>query len=183
MLDVDRLQGIDAQLLQMEAMVDDLDARLAVQESATCHPQKKAAIEKTSIEKRADSVPLIAAVSEEELEAMPKYLRGRLTAGRINTVVDAINAALAEKYALLAKYADPAQQRSMLAADRQRCIEWRSGESNAADALISETDLRAHLSRGLDPPTRSILVVLRHAGRFREQRLLGGITRFLMQAN
>lgn len=134
-------------------------------------------------------VCFVAEMSTEELEAdVPRYLRGRLQAERINSFVAAFNRALGEKYALMARYAE--RGAAIGAGDRQRCVEWRQQQEDDATFgsaavggepvgcyFVTEADLKGAGVK-MDPQTRNVMTILRQVGRLREWRS-GGLVRYV----
>lgn len=162
------------------------DASLASLASTT--PKKHSS---SSMNTTRQGVCFIAEMSTEELEAdVPRYLRGRLQAERINSFVNAFNRALGEKYALMARYAE--RGASISAGDRQRCVEWRQQQEDGASSnlavaiggesawccFVTEADLKGSGVK-MDPQTRNVMTILRQVGRLREWRS-GGLVRYVV---
>jgi len=122
----------------------------------------------------AQPIPGMAPVNDQEMDQVPKYLRGRLTRDRVNGAVEFLNRLLREKYTLLQQ--NPAK---LSVEQRQRYYEWRDAEEPdelAGRAHISDADIKSALSKGssnsfkMDPAGKSILAILRHLGRIKEVR-------------
>lgn len=126
----------------------------------------------------------ITHISPQEFDSLPKYLKGRLTVAKINSLVDDFNKFISEKYTLLAR-SNPAK----LSLDqRQKYLEWKNSETEDTFGkfFITEADLKAKSSSStnngfkFDQVTRNILTILRQIGRIKENRSSGGIIRYII---
>jgi hypothetical protein len=122
----------------------------------------------------------IGLLSEEEFEQVPKYLKGRLTATKINSFIQYFNRFLAEKYGILFR-SNPAK----LSIDqRQKFFEWKAAELEELGGRIflTEADFKAKNGQGhfkFDQVARNILTILRQVGRIKEVRS-SGIIRYVI---
>lgn len=119
-------------------------------------------------------------LSEDEFEQLPKYLKGRLTATKINAFIQDFNRFLTEKYTLLLR-SNPAK----LSVDqRQKFFEWKAAdlEELAGRCFLTEADFKAKNGTGhfkFDQVARNILTILRQVGRIKEVRS-SGIIRYVI---
>lgn len=118
-------------------------------------------------------------LSESEFEALPKYIRGRLALERVNKFVEDLNKIFVEKYTLLK--CNPAK---LPFDQRQRYYDWKQGENDETRGkfFITEADLKARSGLGvlkMDQTGRSILTILRQAGRIKESRS-PGVVRYIV---
>lgn len=166
------LDAIEAALAQLAHKVDTEEAQLAqVQEilgtvarQRDCPPAKPQTPRTRKIE--------VAPLSAGEYEAVPKYLKGRLTLDRIASWADAFQRVVSEKYGLM--QCNPAR---LSGEQRTRWFEWRDEDVDECKgrAFVTEADLRA---RGVKLD-KAVLAILRHCGRIREVRS-AGIVRFVL---
>ena len=122
---------------------------------------------------------LIAPLTTQEFETLPKYLKGRLTISKINGLIQELNKIIQEKYSLLAK----SNSAKMSLDQRQRYNEWKAAQYDESNRFFSESDLKAKsLTVGpfkYDQITRNILTILRQIGRIKELRS-AGIIRYIL---
>ena len=135
------------------------------------------------VDLEAPTLPALAPVAGAELDAVPRYLRGRLTLPRINAFLLDLNACLAHKYLALQKGV-PAR---MPLDQRQRFLTWKADEQHPDPhpprPFLTDADLKYFSSTPgvlerpvrFDQSARSMLLVLRQLGRIREQRVAGTI--------
>eukprot|EP00727_Mastigamoeba_balamuthi_P001195 m51a1_g11072 putative spindle and kinetochore-associated protein 1 (267) ;mRNA; r:556844-557644 len=120
--------------------------------------------------KRVPEPPSIALVTPEELEAVPKYMRGRLTADKVNDVIGELHKALADKARLCAaskaKLTDQELDRVQLYKD----VEAEVGR-DAAQAVVAESDVKQQV-RALNVD-KMLSSTLRHLGRMKEVTFAG----------
>jgi len=136
------------------------------------------ATESTDLEAPRPALATLSPLSDAEFEAVPRYLRGRLTLARLSTFVADFNALLVDKYTLLQRTSAarlPPEQ-------RQRYVAWKSAEQDDSSArgrpFLTEADLRHHATDRpfrFDQTARNMLIVLRQAGRIKELRSPGVI--------
>ena len=127
------------------------------------------------------SEPQIEPIRADEFEAIPRYLKGRLTLERINSFAVQLSRLYQDKYNILK--VNPAR----LAPDqRNRYYQWREEENNDVQGrfFVSENDIKNGTGKNstgikLDPANRSIIAILRHVGRLREVRG-GGVVRLVL---
>ncbi len=117
---------------------------------------------------------ILSSLSLEEFEALPKYLRGRMTIERVNGMIEELNKVFCEKYTLLK--ANPAK---LPFDQRQRYYDWKGLESEDTKGrfFVTDTDLKGKSFR-MDQTGRNILTLIRQAGRFKESRS-AGIVRYI----
>ena len=121
--------------------------------------------------------PQVEPLASAEFDAIPRYLRGRLTLERINSFVAAINKVFMDKYAIVRS--NPAR---IPPDQRTRYYQWREEELEelAGRFFVTENDLKSSKTPvKLDPANRSILSILRHVSRLKELRT-GSILRLVL---
>jgi hypothetical protein len=163
----------------LAALLSTLDQLSALQSSLAAIPPNTTT--KKSVLKTATTAPTstprptieIVRVSPSEFDAVPKYLKGRLTLDKLTAWTDLLERVLLEKYSTMS--ANPAR---LSGEARTRYYEWRDQETEECrgQPFVTEADLRG-LCGGkgprLDPTGRSIVAILRHCGRIREVRSAG----------
>merc|ERR1711988_679071 len=114
------------------------------------------------------SIPQLELVTQDELDSISKYMKGRLTITRLNAAIAEINHLLYKKYTLMnkamSKMSD--QQVKKVKAYRQQ-----ENEETRGYYFFTDQDLRDCPKLKLDATGKSILNVLRHLSRIKE---LGG---------
>eukprot|EP00042_Codosiga_hollandica_P025464 m.113836 g.113836 ORF g.113836 m.113836 type:complete len:246 (-) comp51880_c0_seq2:57-794(-) len=126
--------------------------------------------------KGAVQTPVLAVVKVDEFESTPQYIRGRVSRDHVNDCIEAIHAAVAAKYKILA------MQRSKLgAAVMKKYDAYKDAEADDTRGLcfFVDEDLKTLTEFKLDSAGRTCLHVLRHLGRLRENRS-GGLVRFVL---
>ncbi|KAL6067840.1 Spindle and kinetochore-associated protein 1 [Balamuthia mandrillaris] len=118
-------------------------------------------------------VPTISHITKEELDATPKYMKGRATVAKINAAIDDIQALVAKKYRLLSMPANKVGSRNLK--KYQGFVDLQRQCTDKEDNIFfTEEDLREAANLRLDTTGKSILAVLRHLGRLKEK---GGRTK------
>jgi hypothetical protein len=118
----------------------------------------------------AAGVPLMAQlayVKVSEFEAVPKYMRGRLTREHINDGVDIINLAFKAKYSLLAL---PRGKLSRAQMDLHIQYKELECDETAGKCFVVDADLKPHGGARID---KAVMTILRHVGRLTEHRSKG----------
>ncbi len=117
---------------------------------------------------------ILLPLSADEFEALPKYLRGRITIERVNGLLEELNKVFCEKYTLLK--ANPAK---LPFDQRQRHHDWKIQETEDTKGryFVTDSDLKGKHFR-MDQSGRNILTLIRQAGRFKESRS-AGIVRYI----
>eukprot|EP01137_Pigoraptor_chileana_P018995 Opistho-2@6359 len=121
----------------------------------------------------ASQLPKLDYVTVDEFESVPKYMRGRMKREAVNQAIDAIHAAIASKYKIIAT-----PRRQLGEAVLKKLKEYRAAENEetAREFFFVEEDLRGEGSAGAagakagDVVNKTHLTVLRHLGRLRENR-------------
>lgn len=132
----------------------------------------------------------IPAITLEEFETVPKYMRGRLTREKVNGGVEFLNRVILDKYTFLRQ--NPAK---LPPDQRQKYYDWKDCETEetVGKVFVTETDVKTALgAKGgpggpgvpgttfkLDSTGRAILAIMRHCGRIKEIRG-NGMTRFVV---
>lgn len=111
-----------------------------------------------------------------EFEAIPQYMKGRITYEQLNGVVQSVNSAAVEKYKIL-------QQPMKTLNNHTRRLHQRFKDEETKDTkgqfFVVEADLREFTQIKMDKRFQGILNMLRHCQRIRELRG-GGLTRYLL---
>ncbi|KAM6984847.1 SKA complex subunit 1 [Aplochiton taeniatus] len=111
-----------------------------------------------------------------EFEAIPQYMKGRVTYDQLNGVVQSINTASVGKYKIL-------QQPLKNLNNHTRRLHQRFKDEETKDTkgqfFVVEADLREFTQMKVDKRFQGILNMLRHCQRLRELRG-GGLTRYLL---
>lgn len=114
---------------------------------------------------KAAQMDSIAYVRVDEFEAVPHYIRGRVSRETINEVIDAVHRALAAKYEILAT---PRSQLGEPAMKRYKAFKEAEDDELGADLFFLEPELRE--LGGYKGQTKAALTILRHLHRIREHR-------------
>lgn len=118
----------------------------------------------------------VAFLTLAQFDAIPKYMKGRVTYEGVNAAVDELNVALVEKYTFLGgKMADlpnPKAKKRYQALRAQESKDTKGVHFVTSDELRDSTHLKSETGR------RSLLTILRHFGLVREIRGPGSIVRF-----
>lgn len=120
--------------------------------------------------------PVIPYVRKDEFEGVPISTRGRVSCDQINECVDAVNAALAAKYKLIA-----APRATLGEPQMNKLVQFRSQESDdlKGSYFILEDDIKSFTSYKFDNTARTCMLVLRNLRRLRDHRT-GGINRHVV---
>ncbi|XP_062984773.1 spindle and kinetochore-associated protein 1 [Elgaria multicarinata webbii] len=106
-------------------------------------------------------------ITAEEFEAVPAYMRGRLTYNQVNAVIQEINKAVVSKYKIMRQPA-----KSMSSAARNLYFRFQAEETKdtKGEFFIVEADIEEFTQLKADKRFHSILTILRHCQRLREIR-------------
>ncbi|XP_022194579.2 spindle and kinetochore-associated protein 1 homolog [Nilaparvata lugens] len=108
-------------------------------------------------------------VSVQEVDSLHKYMRGRLTADSINSLVNVINSALMKKYTILKQ-----KKSSLKNSEKDMHLDWKTLERNAnigaGQFYFTAEDIMALEGYKLDKNAYNIIVILRHTKRLKEMR-------------
>ncbi|XP_071011488.1 SKA complex subunit 1-like [Oncorhynchus clarkii lewisi] len=115
-------------------------------------------------------------ITSPEFDTIPQYMKGRLTYEQLNTAVESINTAVTGKYKILNQPA-----KTLNNATRKLHQRFKEEENKDTKGLffIVEADIKEFTKMKVDKRFQSILSMLRHCQRLREQRG-GGITRYVL---
>ncbi|GJQ15570.1 hypothetical protein GpartN1_g7361.t1 [Galdieria partita] len=107
----------------------------------------------------------VGKVSADELNQVPQYLKGRLTAEKVNQIIDKLDSLFREKYTLLSK-----PLRTLSSAEIDKVTEYRNQEVDQVvnSYFLSDQDLKNCSCLKFDTTTKNTLHVLRHLGRLKE---------------
>lgn len=111
--------------------------------------------------------PLVAMVTEDELDAAPQYVKGRLTLKKIEDVVEKLNAFVVEKYTLLKQ-----SKRDLNGEERKRWEAFHESECPEAkgETFVTDAEIKKLSSVKLNPTANQAINVLRHIGALKEVR-------------
>lgn len=112
-------------------------------------------------------VPVITSVSQEELDAAPQYVKGRLTIEKIDGVVNSLNSIVTSKYTLLAR-----PYRDLNSAEITQWQDFRENECDETNGkdFLTDTEIKGFGNYRLDATAKSVINVLRHVGSLKEVR-------------
>ncbi|KAF2355267.1 Spindle and kinetochore-associated protein 1 [Trinorchestia longiramus] len=125
--------------------------------------------------KASNSTARFLYITIQEFEDVPKYVRGRLKYEQVNEMVDDLNKALTEKYALLRR------PRSKLSVPDMKLVNFLRSQNNASTkdrVFVSSDDLKRWSDVKLDSTKRSMLTVLRVARKCQEIRGPASLIRY-----
>ncbi|XP_050520542.1 probable serine/threonine-protein kinase DDB_G0277071 [Daktulosphaira vitifoliae] len=117
-------------------------------------------------------IPYIQLVNNEEMNTVPKYMKGRLTSLNINVVIESINIALENKYEILRKSKTALKKKELDAYN-----EWKIQQSNVGQGqyFVTAEDITKYSETKVDKTTLNIIPILRHLKRLKESRIGGFI--------
>eukprot|EP01117_Protostelium_nocturnum_P009629 TRINITY_DN3439_c0_g1_i1.p1 TRINITY_DN3439_c0_g1~~TRINITY_DN3439_c0_g1_i1.p1 ORF type:complete len:279 (+),score=91.50 TRINITY_DN3439_c0_g1_i1:293-1129(+) len=133
-------------------------------------PQIQSLMEQNTKKVEKAKVATMNHISRDELESVPKYMKGRITMEKVNQAIDDIQSVLSAKYKTLSQPIGKLSGESLA-----KFKTWRDEETKDTKGVffVTENDLK-HTSVKNDATGKSILAVLRHLNRLRE---LGGTTK------
>ncbi|XP_050428625.1 uncharacterized protein LOC126838328 [Adelges cooleyi] len=119
--------------------------------------------------------PLLKLVDNDEMNSVPKYMKGRLNSLNINTVIDSINKALENKYEILRK-----PKSSLKKKDLDAYNDWKIQQSTVGQGqyFVTAEDITKYSETKVDKTTLNIIPILRHLKRLKESRV-GGFVFYL----
>jgi hypothetical protein len=111
--------------------------------------------------------PPLAPLTSEEFEAVPSYIRGRLTLERVNAAVKELEELLASKYEVLAMPMARMNEKTLAAFKS-----FKNQETNETRGVFFFSDLDLPLTKHVKPDAsgRALLTLLRTVGRIRNAR-------------
>lgn len=118
-------------------------------------------------------VPFIKPVSQEQLNAAPQYVKGRLTVAKIQGVVDSLNKIADAKYSLLAK-----AYRDLNSVDKNIYQDFQESECDetAGKQFLTDAEIKGFGKLRLDATAKSVINVLRHVGALKHVRGKNNVT-------
>jgi len=118
-------------------------------------------------------IPCIRPLHPNEMQAVPAYMKGRLTHNDINTFISTVNSVLKQKYSIvLLKRKDVKRKFLVLYS------EWKSQEQEfgmIGKAFFTANDLLNLGHQKLDKIADKIIQILRHSNRLRQTRVNGKV--------
>ncbi|KAL1124354.1 hypothetical protein AAG570_000983 [Ranatra chinensis] len=123
----------------------------------------------TTPKPRRDLEIAISHVSNVELNAIPSYMRGRITLDHINAFIDLFNSVLSQKYVILRKPKNSYKVKK----DLDQYVEWRSQETDELKRqyFCTAKDLASLGGKKMGTRESNIIIILRHIKRIREVRI------------
>uniref|UniRef100_A0A0B6ZGH2 SKA complex subunit 1 n=2 Tax=Arion vulgaris TaxID=1028688 RepID=A0A0B6ZGH2_9EUPU len=109
-----------------------------------------------------------------EFEAIPKYMKGRLTYEKMNTIIEQLDKVFSEKYQVLKQ-----KTASLSDVNRKRVELFRVQENKDTEGIpfVTEKDITDLSSMKVDNSVRNMMTILRHCNILQEIRG-GGYVRF-----
>lgn len=134
-------------------------------------PKPKTTVKRDS--KADTNIPVITSVSQEELDAAPQYVKGRLTVEKIERVVDSLNKIAAAKYKILAK-----SYRDLNTVDKNIYQDFQENEckETAGKQFLTDAEIKGFGEFRLDATAKSVINVLRHVGALKHVRGKNNVT-------
>ncbi|XP_067120287.1 spindle and kinetochore-associated protein 1-like isoform X1 [Centruroides vittatus] len=129
------------------------------------------------IQKTSGILPTIEHITDEELNSLPKYMKGRLNCDVINNIVDSFNKTIVAKYKLLTT------PRCQLGThDMVKFNNFLSQELNETKGhyFCVDQDLKYFANLTINKTLASVLIILRHCNRIRDIRKNGVIRHVLI---
>jgi len=125
--------------------------------------------------KQVPEIPFIKSVDNNEMDAVPKYMKGRLTSINVNIVIDGINIALENKYEILRK-----PRNSLKKKDLDVYNTWKIQQNTMGQGqyFVTADDITRFSETKVDKTTLNIIPILRHLKRLKESRI-GGFVYYL----
>jgi len=113
-------------------------------------------------------LPLIKSVDNNEMDTVPKYMKGRLTALNVNVLIDSINIALENKYDILRKSRSALKKK-----DQDIYNTWKIQQNSVGQSqyFVTAEDIARFSEIKVDKTTLNIFPILRHLKRLKESRV------------
>ncbi|XP_033634535.1 spindle and kinetochore-associated protein 1-like [Asterias rubens] len=121
-------------------------------------------------------LPSMEFMTVDEFDAVPKYMKGRLTYESINAAVDLINTTVSTRYSLLQK---PQKTLGKTAMKKVRQLKEQENKDTKGLFFFTDDDFKGSSNGRFLTTSRSIFTILRHCGRLREIRSTG-LTRYAL---
>lgn len=120
-----------------------------------------------------DDIPVINSVSQEELDAAPQYVKGRLTVEKIERVVKSLNTIASAKYELLGK-----AYRDLNSIDKNSYQDFQEGQCDETigKQFLTDAEIKGFGKFRLDATAKSVINVLRHVGALKHVRGKNNVT-------
>lgn len=130
---------------------------------------------KSQAAKQVLDIPLLKSVNNNEMDTVPKYMKGRLTSLNVNVVIDSINIALENKYEILRKPRNVLKKK-----DQDMYNTWKIQQNNVGQGqyFVTADDISRFGETKVDKTTLNIIPILRHLKRLKESRI-GGFVYYL----
>ncbi|XP_060877026.1 spindle and kinetochore-associated protein 1-like [Metopolophium dirhodum] len=130
---------------------------------------------KSQAAKQVLDIPLLKSVNNDEMDSVPKYMKGRLTSLNVNVVIDGINIALENKYEILQKPRNLLKKK-----DQDIYNTWKIQQNDVGQGqyFVTADDISRFGETKVDKTTLNIIPILRHLKRLKESRT-GGFVYYL----
>lgn len=123
--------------------------------------------------KSSSDIPVISSVSQEELDAAPQYVKGRLTVEKIERVVESLNKIASAKYEILGK-----PYRDLNTIDKNTYQDFQESECDETGGkqFLTDAEIKGFGKLRLDATAKSVINVLRHVGALKHVRGKNNVT-------
>ncbi|CAI6348891.1 unnamed protein product [Macrosiphum euphorbiae] len=130
---------------------------------------------KSQAAKQVLDIPLLKSINNDEMDSVPKYMKGRLTSLNVNVVIDGINIALENKYEILQKPRNLLKKK-----DQDIYNTWKIQQNDVGQGqyFVTADDISRFGETKVDKTTLNIIPILRHLKRLKESRT-GGFVYYL----
>ncbi|XP_075998500.1 SKA complex subunit 1 [Genypterus blacodes] len=125
---------------------------------------------------RKSQIRTVDCITVPEFEAIPQYMRGRVTYDQLNTAVQSINTAVTAKYKILHQSVRALNNHSRKLHQRFKDQETKNTKGQY---FVVEADIQEFTQMKVDKRFQGIFNMLRHCQRLRELRG-GGLTRYVV---
>jgi len=140
--------------------------------SASATPQIEP-VHKSVQQKQTSLLPSIPYITVADFEAVPKYMKGRLTYEQINSSIDEMNKVFAAKYKLMTI---PSKAQMDSVKKKIKAYKGQENKETKGVYFVVEEDIKNHSKLKRDRMGQSVITILRHCMRIKEIRG-GGLTR------
>ncbi|GMT09312.1 hypothetical protein PFISCL1PPCAC_609, partial [Pristionchus fissidentatus] len=159
------------QFLKDHDVILDEDVKTAVAASrGATPPSKRSANLAAAAAEEEESKEGVKELNKDELEDVPKYMKGRLTLAEVNEIVHALSACLKHKHELLSTHPNKLSNK-----DKDLVYKWREQGSETSSIFCMDTEVRDRLHEKHKKNLKTVLPILRHVKRIREQRDKGAM--------
>ncbi|XP_025405463.1 spindle and kinetochore-associated protein 1 homolog [Sipha flava] len=127
---------------------------------------------KSQVYKQTPDIPLLKPVDNNEMDTVPKYMKGRLTSSNVNVVINSINITLENKYGILQK-----SRTALKKKDLDMYNTWKIQQNSVGQGqyFVTAVDITKFSETKVDKTTLNIIPILRHLKRLKESRVGGSV--------